>query len=193
MILALLLSCSVNPGLKAQKLIDDAKEVAEQAATPDLSCDANVKVPAPVGCRSGVLKCGDLIESTTVGGESHWDDDFYAQKFCFPAGSGHSAPERVFSMDMPEYTQVTIQLQTDCKDLDLVALSWVYEGDCPGASHTIFGCEGSNKRGWDKLVIQNFQARSYLIGVDGKGSDAGPFRLKVTCDHILRPEERVKF
>lgn len=186
------LACA-NPEVTANAYMKDLHKATEQVMTPDMPCDAPVPTTRPKGCLSGVLHCGDEIEGNTDGGDSLWDDTFYAKKFCFPAGNGHPGPERIYQFDMPEYTQVTIKLQTDCTDLDLVAVSWAYEGSCPDERHAVFACEGSNKRGWDELLIQNFQARSYLIGVDGKGYETGTFRLKVQCDTILRPEERQKF
>ena len=92
-----------------------------------------------------------------------------------------------------DVTPVTFQLQSDCTDLDLSVVSWADDGTCPGPQHAIASCDASNHRGWDEVLLQVFQARSYVIGVDGKGDNAGTFRLKVDCVPILRPEERVKF
>lgn len=175
-----------------QHYVNQAQDVAVKATTPAIECDAKVPNDPPNACLSGVLHCGDVVMGTTEGGDSVWDDDFYAQKFCFPAGAGHQAPERVYSMDIPEYTQVTFDLQTDCVDLDLVAVSWLYEGSCPDVRHAIFECDGSNQRGWDRVLVQTFQKRSYIVGVDGKGNAVGPYKLTVKCEHILKPEERVK-
>ena len=187
-----LLACGGN-NLKTQRYIEDAQDMLEQAKTPDMPCDAKVSAPSGGACISGVLKCGDLIEGTTVGGQDVWDDDFYATKFCFPGGTGHAAPERIYQMTVPAYTQVVFQLQSDCTDLDLAVVSWGDDGTCPDSRHAIASCDASNKRGWDEVLLQVFQQRSYVIGVDGKGSNQGTFRLKVTCEPILRPEERTKF
>jgi hypothetical protein len=187
-----LLACGGN-NLKTQRYIEQTEKFIEQVKTPDMSCDAAVPAYTGTSCIAATVKCGDLIEGTTVGGQNLWDDDFYASKFCFPAGTGHAAPERIYQMNVPDYTQVTFQLQSDCTDLDLSVVSWADDGTCPGPRHAIASCDASNHRGWDEVLLQVFQARSYVIGVDGKGDNAGTFRLKVECVQILRPEERVKF
>jgi hypothetical protein len=188
--LLLLAGCSE---LAVKKYLQEAQDAAERVATPDVPCGDEITTPAPTGCINGYIKCGESIEATTVGGESRWDDDFYASKFCFPAKTGHPAPERAYVLELPDYMQATIQLQSDCVDLDLSVMSWNYQGSCPDIRHAVFTCDASDKRGWDEVLIQNFSKRTYLIGVDGKGQQAGAFRLVVTCEKMLRPEERTKF
>jgi hypothetical protein len=163
---------------KVRRAVVSAKE---EVTTPSLPCDAAVSSPEPKACLTSTLKCGDVIEGTTVGGESNWNDDFYAGIFCFPAGDDRSGPERVFRLDAPANQDITVKLQSDCVDLDLALLAWDYQGTCPGVNHLIPECEGENKKGGDVVRLNTFKARDYLVAVEGKHGKTGPFRLTVTC------------
>ncbi len=126
-----------------------------------------------------------------MGGDSAWDDTFYATEFCIPTGDHHSGAERVYTLTAPENTQVTIQLASDCVDLDLIALAWDYEGTCPTAKHLIPECEADSKKGgYGTIKIQSFAERRYLVAVDGKRGAVGPFTLSVACAPLRPLEER---
>lgn len=177
----LLLSGCREAQVAAQKVRSAVVSVKEEATTPAFPCDATVPAIEPKGCLSSTLQCGDVIEGTTVGGESNWDDDFYAGIFCFPAGDDRSGPERVYRLQAPANQDITVKLQSDCVDLDLAALAWDYAGSCPGVNHLIPECEAENKSGGDSLHLTTFKSREYLIAVEGKRGKTGPFRLSVTC------------
>lgn len=171
----------------ARQAENAAVAAAEYATTPAMACDAEVPQDPPVGCLSGTLRCGDTIEGTTVGGESRWDDSFYAGKFCFPAFWGHGGPERAYLFQAPAHTGVTIRLQSDCADLDLIAVSYGYSGTCPDLDHAVGACEGDDKSGGGRVYIESLQrGATWVIGVDGKGGEVGPFRLKVDCQDLGR-------
>jgi hypothetical protein len=180
MILALLLGCR-EAQMAAEKVKRAAIAAKEEATTPTLPCDAKVPDDAPTNCLSGTLRCGDVIEGTTVGGDEEWSDDFYASKFCFPAGDDRSGPERVYLLKAPANQEVTIKLQSDCVDLDLAAVAWQYEGTCPGVNHLIPECEGDAKPGDGFVRLNTFKERDYLVAVEGKRTKTGPFRLTVLC------------
>jgi len=148
-----------------------------------------VESTAPRGCISGALACGSVVAGTTLGGDSAFDDAFYAGAFCFPAGDHHAGSERVYTLTTPEDTEVVVHLTSSCVDLDLAAVAWDYEGSCPTEKHLISECEGDAKRGGDGTVrIESFSPRGYLVVVDGKNGAVGPFTLSVEC-RALRPQE----
>lgn len=151
-------------------------------------CSAGGEMPPPRGCVSGSLACGSSVSGTTLGGDSAWDDDFYSKAFCFPAGDKHRGSERVYLLEMPENMEATITMTSDCVDLDLVALAWAYDGDCPGAGHPVSECEGDAKRGGGSVRVQSFNSRTYLVGIDGKDGAVGPYTLKVDCRELRPPE-----
>lgn len=164
-----------------------ARSAAETVGAPGLDCDGAYSQAQPVGCLSGELRCGEEIVATTEGGDARWDDRFYAEKFCFPAGGGHDGPERVYLLHAPAYTSIDVTLQSDCADLDLVAVAYAYEGTCPGLQHGVQECEGDAKKGGGTITLQTFQNdRTYLVGVDGKAGATGPFRLQARCSDIVR-------
>jgi hypothetical protein len=169
------------------KVSEIAEEARRRANTPPMPCDADVSEEPPSSCVSGKLWCGATVEGSTVGGRKGWDGDFYNDKFCFPGGD-YNGPERVYTLDVPAYTAATVELQSDCVDLDLVALSFGWSsGECPGMQHNIPNCDGSQHVGSDQLELQSFQnPGSYLIGVDGKDSVSGTYRLTVRCSDIAR-------
>ena len=156
------------------------------SGVPD--CSAGGEMPPARGCVSGTLACGTSVSGTTLGGDSAWDDDFYAKAFCFPSGDKHRGSERVYLLEMPPNMEATIYLTSDCVDLDLVALAWVYEGDCPGAGHPVAECEGDAKRAGGSVRVQSFKSRTYLVGIDGKDGAVGPYTLKVDCRELRVPE-----
>ena len=98
------------------------------AAAPLPACATEGEAQGARGCLSGALGCGSRLSGTTLGGDSAWDDDFYAAAFCFPAGQHHSGAERVYTLTAPKDTQVTVRMTSTCVDLDLAAVSWDYDG-----------------------------------------------------------------
>ncbi|MDP2314933.1 MAG: hypothetical protein Q8P41_18685 [Pseudomonadota bacterium] len=170
---------------EAQQAVEKVRRIAvaakEEATTPALPCDAEVPNTKPQDCLTATLQCGDVVEGTTEGGETAWNDDFYAGIFCFPAGDDRSGPERVYRLEAAANQEIKIKLQSDCVDLDLAVLAWDYQGSCPGVNHLVPECEGDNKSGGGVVKLNTFKARDYLVAVEGKKGAKGPFRLTVTC------------
>ncbi len=157
-----------------------------EATRERLSCDADVDMPDIDGCLSGRLSCGDVVTGTTVGGEAAMGDDFYASQFCLPSGDDYSGSERVYLFEAPARQDVRVKLTSDCVDLDLVAVAWNYDGRCPTENHRVPECEASATRGGGTLRLNTFNARDYLLIVDGKHRATGTFRLEVECGNMVR-------
>lgn len=179
----LLAACGALSGLGAGEATSGAPALPE--------CATEVVPIAPRNCLSGALACGSTLTDTTLGGDSAWDDKFYATEFCMPTGDHHSGAERVYTLTAPENTQVTVNLYSDCVDLDLIALAWDYEGACPTEKHLVPECEADSKKGGNGTIkIQSFAQREYLVAVDGKRGAVGPFSLTVTCAPLRPLEDR---
>ncbi len=161
-----------------------------EGAAPELpTCSTTgPETPAPRACLTGTLTCGAKVSGTTLGGDSLWDDDFYAAAFCFPSGGHHSGAERVYTLTAPANTQVTIRMVSTCVDLDLVAVGWDYDGACPTAKHLVPDCEADVSRLNGSLRIQAFHEREYLVGIDGKDGAVGPYELSVECVPLRTPD-----
>ncbi len=157
----------------------------EDVAGPPLVCDETPGAPAS-GCISGTLTCGSAVTGTTRGGESNQGDPFYAAAFCFPSGDRHDGAERVYLLEAPPHMDVQVKLDSPCVDLDVAAVAWNYDGRCPTENHPVPECEGSNARGGGTLRLNTFQARDYLVFVDGKNGAEGNFRLAVSCTPLVR-------
>lgn len=151
-------------------------------AAPPLCATSAPESPPPRSCLTGALTCGATVSGNTLGGDSAWDDEFYASAFCFPVGGHHSGAERVYTLTAPADTQVTVRLTSTCVDLDLVMVAWDYDGRCPTPKHLVGECEADASRGPAGTVkIQAFNERQYLVGVDGKDGAVGPYELSVEC------------
>lgn len=171
----------------ARQVTAVATDVASEVAGPGLDCEAPRSTAAPVGCLSGEIRCGQTIEATTEGADARWDDSFYRKKMCFAKGDDHSGPERVYLLRLPEYTRAELKLESNCADLDLVAMAWQYEGTCPDMEHSVNECDADIDRGGGRMIVDVFQnARTYLVAVDGKAAATGAFRLTVECADIKR-------
>jgi hypothetical protein len=185
LVLLPLLACS-DARQAIYKLEKVAEEAKEAASIPPMPCDAEVDKDPPNNCISGTLRCGDVVEGTTEGGDSEWSDEFYAGKFCFPSGNRYSGPERVYLFHAPENADIRIRLDSDCEDLDVAAIAWSYNGTCPTVNHQVPECTANADRGGGKIRINTFKARDYLVVVDGKDAATGTFRLTVDCGQLVR-------
>ncbi len=184
---AAILGCGTQGELYKQQAVKLADQVERKATTPAMPCGAVVRDTPPGECVTSDLKCGDTVEGTTLGGHHDWDLEFYRSKFCTPSGD-YSAPERVYTLNVPKYTAATVELQSDCVDLDLFALSYTYTGGaCPDIEHSVPNCSANIDVGGGELELQSFQDPGvYLLSVDGKAGAVGTFRLTVRCEDIIR-------
>lgn len=167
------------------RLRAEVASLEEDATGSPLNCDETPGAP-PSSCISGTLTCGGTVAGTTRGGDSNVSDPFYAGAFCFPSGDRHDGAERVYLLEAPPQMDVQVNLDSPCADLDIAAVAWNYDGRCPTENHPVPECEGSNARGGATLRLNTFQARDYLIFVDGKDGAEGNFRLQVSCTPLVR-------
>jgi len=181
---ALVLACGPARCVGDQ-LSAEVASLEEDAVGTPLVCDETPGAP-PSGCISGTLTCGSTVAGTTRGGDSLVSDPFYAGSFCFPAGDRHDGAERVYLFEAPANQDVTVRLESDCVDLDLAAVAWNYDGRCPTENHLVPECESSGARGGGSVRLNVFNARDYLLVVDGKQRATGTFRLSVECTPLNR-------
>lgn len=188
-----LLACGGGPvDVAAAGVEADLGALAQVGAGVTVDCGSTTAGPPAQDCVSGVLACGATVSGTTLGGDSTWGDEFYASAFCFPPGGDHSGSERVYTLQAPAYTEVTVQMRSSCADLDLVAMTSSVQG-CPSPKHLVSECEGDTKLSGDGMVkIQSFAPHTYLVGVDGKNGAVGEFELTVSCKPLRSQAERSK-
>lgn len=136
------------------------------------------------GCLTAEIQCGETVIGHTRGGVKQFDTEFYKAKFCTPNTSNHDGgDERVYRLRMPEGDhRAILTLDTPCADLDMAAILWNEEG-CPNNAHVISRCEMLPKSSTarEQLEIMNQHANTWLIVVEGKGNEEGPFGLTVQC------------
>jgi hypothetical protein len=136
-------------------------------------------------CVTADIKCGQTIIGHTIGGVDRFDTRFYEKKFCWPATVQHDGgDERVYRLRMPEGEwRAFVYLDTPCADLDLFALKW--DGDqCPTEGSLVHQCEANLKRGYgyrEKVELVHQGQATWLIVVEGRGEEEGPFALHVQC------------
>ncbi len=136
------------------------------------------------GCVTADVSCGETIIGHTVGGVRRFDSKFYEKKFCWPFTVNHDGgEERVYRLVMPEGEwKAFVTLDTPCANLDLFAVKWEGE-ECPTMSSNVARCEANldvkTDREFVELVHQG-QA-TWLLVVEGRGEEEGPFALHVQC------------
>jgi len=185
MTLVLLLSCD-GAGFYAAKMIPALEQVDPSWGEVPVDCEASHAPPsANYGCIHKKIKCNTVLEDTTRGGESHFDDDFYQQGFCTPQRNDYEeSPEAIYQLRVPPNTLVDMRLDSNCADLDLAAMSW-NETRCPTLKHAPAiqrECEMDTQFGGGTLRLTTVKnPQTYLIAVDGKDGANGNFRLTVNC------------
>ncbi len=136
------------------------------------------------GCVTDVITCGESIVGHTRGGMKNFDTQFYKSKFCTPDTSNHDGgDERVYRLVMPEGNwHAVVSLDTPCADLDVAAILWNSEG-CPDNRHVINRCEMFPNDGTARETVELVSQHNsqWLIVVEGKDSEEGPFGLSVQC------------
>ncbi|MDP6933309.1 MAG: hypothetical protein QGG40_10355 [Myxococcota bacterium] len=163
---------------------------ALQSAGPEfqyepIQCDTDIATPAPKQCIVKTLACGDTVEGNTKVGHSKWGDDFYQKTFCTPQRHDYDeSPEIVYALEVPADVEATVRMDSDCADLDVVAVSWNDTKQCPRTEHhiRINECEMDTSvgNGYVRMTTVT-KAQTYLVGVDGKNGATGNFRLTVRC------------
>ncbi len=135
-------------------------------------------------CLSGTIACGDTRVGHTLGGTNNLTTKFYEKKFCTPATTDHdSGDERVYRLDMPDGDWTAdVYLDTPCADLDLAAIKWT--GDtCPNENSAVGQCEMTVREGGrrEHVRLSSRDETTWLVAVEGKGTQEGAFALVVTC------------
>ncbi len=153
--------------------------------TGPLTCDSTYGADlAPSdGCVTDVIGCGETVRSHTQGGgPNRFDTAFYQSKYCFVTSETYDGGERIYRFNMPPSTHATVELSSPCADLDLMILQWSPEG-CPARGSSISNCETNTRAGGGTVELDSIRnPRSFLVAVEGKGGDGGPFELTVACD-----------
>lgn len=180
-----LLACE-NGCHNAAKVIPALEMVDPSWGAEPVDCDVDHPDPeARDGCITRELQCNTTFEATTRGGKNHFGDDFYQKGFCTPQRNNYeNAPEAIYQLRVKPNTQVDLRLDSNCADLDLVAMSWE-ESRCPTDKHATTiqkECEMNTKSDGGTLRLTTVNnPQTYLIAVDGKQGAFGNFRLTVNC------------
>ena len=185
LLLLSMLACE-NGCHTAAKVVPALEMVNPSWGAEPVDCDIEHPDPdARSGCISRTLQCNTTFEATTRGGKNHFGDDFYQKGFCTPQRNNYeNSPEAIYQLRVKPNTQVDLRLDSNCVDLDLVAMSWD-EDRCPTDKHATTiqkECEMNTKSegGTLRLTTVN-NPQTYLIAVDGKQGDYGNFRLTINC------------
>lgn len=168
------------------KMIPALEKVDPSWGAEPVDCEASHAPPdATFGCFHKRIKCGEVIEDTTRGGKSHFDDDFYQKGHFTPQRNDYEdSPEAIYQLKVEENTKVTMRLDSNCVDLDLMAMPWK-EKTCPTVSHVETNTaetEMNTKPDGGTLILTTVdKPQTYLIAVDGKQGAYGNFRLDIRC------------
>jgi len=181
-----ILACSsLDCGRKAAKVVPAIEKIKPEYGTEPIQCEEPISTPAAKGCVVGSLTCGDSVEGNTAGGVSNWGDDFYQKAFCTPQRHDYDlSPEVVYALEIPADVQAEVRLDSDCADLDVVAVGWANTKKCPSVanSNRIGECEMNTDSGGGYMTLTTVgKPQTFLLGVDGKDGETGNFRLSVKC------------
>lgn len=168
------------------KVVPVVEKVAAEATREPVACDPAFQSDQPRGCSIATLTCGSTIEGNNTGMKQRWSDQFYVSAFCTPYRHYYEeAGESVYRLEVPANILATVRLDSDCADLDVVAMSWPdTAGSCPGDEHVgrIRECEMDTHEGGGAIKVATVdKPQVFLLGVDGKQGAAGNFRLTVSC------------
>jgi len=166
---------------------DPQQPVGPEPVLTNESCD-QLDDGGPVAgpeCITAEITCGETVIGHTRGGTQSFDSKFYDKKFCTPATTNHDGgDERVYRLKMPagDWT-ATAWLDTPCADLDLAGIE-VSAGDtCPTMESAVPRCDmwpqGHGKR--ESIELTSQEPTTWLLVVEGKNDQEGPFGLHVTC------------
>ena len=172
----------------AAKIVPALETIDPSWGAEPVDCNVSHAPPdSPNDCIYKKLTCAPeiVIEDTTRGGKSRFDDDFYQKGWCTPQRNDYEdSPEAIYQLRVPPNTQVDLRLDSNCADLDLAAMSWE-SSTCPTPKHATTiqkECEMNTKAAGGTLRLTTVKnAQTYLIAVDGKNGDYGNFRLTINC------------
>ena len=167
------------------KMIPALEKIDPSWGANPVDCDESHAPPdATFGCYHKRIKCGDVIEDTTRGGKSHFDDDFYQRGTFTPQRNDYEdSPEAIYQLKVKPNTSVYLRLDSNCADLDIAAMPW-NELTCPDTAHVegLPETEMNTKPDGGTIRLTTVtNPQTYLVAVDGKQGAYGNFRLTVTC------------
>jgi len=172
-------------GPVAAKFVPPLEAVNEEWAAIQMECEPAIATPAPRGCVLGRIACGDQVEGHSGAGKRRWNDRFYTGAKCTPQHQDYElAPEVAYRLRLPANTEATVELISDCGDLDLFGIRWEDKSSCPSALHydRIPECEmDTSPRGGRIRLSSVGKDITYLVGVDGKKGVSGNYRISVQC------------
>ena len=157
---------------------------ASAATSGSLECDTKIETPAPTGCVTAEISCGETVEGNSrSGGSSRFDDSFYLAQYCSPERHQYGdAAESTYWLELPPNTQADVTLTSDCTDLDLASAQWNQPNTCPDPSHSARPCEMDTSKGGGTIRITTVQRpETHLLIVDGKKGKEGNYRISVKC------------
>ena len=147
-------------------------------------CDPPHPTPAPQGCVMDRISCGDTIQGNNGAGEANFGNDFYVYHFCTPRRLGYDeSPEAIYQITVPGDKKAIFHLESECAELDVMAMSWTDPSTCPTASgRRITECEMIPKTGSESVFVTTVtKAQDYTVVVDGRNGAEGNFTLRVEC------------
>lgn len=187
-LLFLVAICSISCdrlGPLAAKFIPPLEAMNEEWAAKQMECAPPIATPAVHNCVVGRLSCGDTVEGYSGAGKARYGDRFFVGAKCTPMRQDYElAPEVNYRLKLPPDTEATVELISDCGDLDLYAFRWEHKSACPTAKHydRILECEMDTTPRGGRVKLTSIQKPvNYLVGVDGKKGAIGNYRLSVQC------------
>jgi len=162
----------------------------DEAVTADMCDDVTEGGPvAGPDCITADVKCGDVVVGHTIGGTDRFNSRFYDSKQCTPMTTDHDGgDERVYRLKMPagEWT-ANIWLDTPCADLDLAGMMVTADDTCPTIKGNVPRCDmWPARRGKrEKIELVSQKPTTWLLVVEGKDEDEGPFALHIVCEEGL--------
>lgn len=151
------------------------------------NCEDEMSPPDLQGpdCITATLQCGQTVIGTTKGGGQWFGSRFYEKKYCTPATIAHDAGhERVYALSLPAGDRhASIFLDTPCADLDMAVMRVLDFTTCPTMDTSISQCDMWPKPGnfREHVEISSQEDTHWLVVVEGKTEQDGPFALTVQC------------
>jgi len=159
----------------------------DEAVTADM-CD-DMEDGGPVNgpyCITADIQCDETVVGHTIGGTKRFDSRFYDHMQCTPMTTDHDGgDERVYRLQMPEGEwTATVWLDTPCADLDVAGMVSPSADSCPTPTSHVPRCDmWPARRGKrEKLVLVSQKPTTWLLVVEGKDDEEGPFALHVVCE-----------
>jgi hypothetical protein len=156
--------------------------------TDIVDCRADYATPDPGDaggsnsgeCTTDQVYCGDLIQATTVGGSTHYDEEHYE---AFPCGANPGddwgMPERVYAFRLPEGEAVRFTFYGPCDDMLMRIVQNSVCGEPRSANCLVPSVRGTD--GGYYYDIPSGAMRDWEIIIDGRDGAEGNFAFRVEC------------